>query len=105
MSSGQCYRLPAAGVHQHLQGLFYRFILSLPPIGSSDHNVVIVHALASMCSNLSNCVSFNVVHSNDQTGKTLLAHELSRFNWAPLYRMNDCNDMLNLFYDTVVKSP
>ena len=57
-----------------------------------------------MCSNLStgNSISFNVVCSNDPTGKTLLAHELSRFNWAPLYRMNDCNDMLSLFYDTVV---
>ena len=73
----------------------------LPPIGLSDHNVVIVRA--SRCVNRhSNSVIFNIIRSNDPTGKTLLAHELSRFNWASLYRMDDCNAMLNLFYHTVI---
>ena len=47
----------------------------LPPIGLSDHNVVIVRA--SRCVNRhSNSVIFNIIRSNDPTGKTLLAHEL-----------------------------
>ena len=54
----------------------------LPPIGLPDHNVVIVRALVSRCSNRhSNSVSFNLVCSNDPAGKTLLVHELSGFNW------------------------
>ena len=73
----------------------------LPPIGLSDHNVVIVRA--SRCVNRhSNSVIFVIVRRNDPTGKTLLAHEWSRFNWASLHRMDDCNAMLNLFYHTVI---
>jgi len=47
-------------------------------------------------------VIFNIIRSNDPTGKTLLAHELSRFNWASLYTMDHCNAMINLFYHTVI---
>jgi len=83
---------------------WYHISTILPPIGTSDHNVVLVHALTPQPhhpTHLTSC--FVAVRSTDPSGKTLLAHTLSRLNWVSLYKMNDCNDMLNYFYSVTVK--
>ena len=74
-----------------------------PPIVASYHNVFLVRALASQPpNNQSYCISFAADRSNYSTGKTLLAHALSRFNWALLHRLSDGNDVLSLFTLCVV---
>jgi len=85
---------------------WYNIPTILPPIGTSDHNVVLIHALASQPHShptdgtTGSC--FVAVRSSDPSGKTLLAHALNRLNWVSLYKMDDCNDMLNHFYTVVV---
>jgi len=76
---------------------WYHIPTILPPIGTSDHNVVLVHALASQPHSHPTGSCFVAVRSSDPSGKTLLAHALNRLNWVSLYKMNDCNDMLNHF--------
>ena len=81
---------------------WYHIPTILPPIGTSDHNVVLVHALASQPHSHPPGSCFVAVRSSDPSGKTLLANALNRLNWVSLYKMDDCNDMLNHFYTVVV---
>ena len=74
----------------------------LPPIGESDHNVVFIQAINIVHNHAAyDRVSFVKVRSTDSTGKTLLAHSLSRYNWSTMYIMNDCDQMLDYFNWTI----
>jgi len=46
-------------------------------------------------------IIYVTVRSNDANGKASFAEALRNANWALLYRMNDCNEMLNFFYGNV----
>jgi len=39
--------------------------------------------------------------SSDHNGKTLLAHALSNYNWISLYRLDDCDSMVDYFYSII----
>ena len=41
------------------------------------------------------------VRSQDQNGRALLAQAVKNINWASLYRMQTCEEMVTCFYDTV----
>ena len=72
---------------------------SLPPINKCDHTPVLLEPssyLHSRRSELKNVVF--TCRSSDQNGKVLLAHALQKFNWSTLYKMNNCEQMLNYFY-------
>jgi exonuclease III len=58
----------------------------LPPIGSSDHNVVLLTAKTQMQSPNNN-FSRIISRCNDHNGKVMLANALFEFNWISLYRM------------------
>ena len=71
----------------------------LPPLGKSDHNVVLLTECSVITSDRSNRETVTVtVRSRDRNGKILLAHALRNFNWIYLYQMEKCEDMLNYFY-------
>ena len=74
----------------------------LPPIGNSDHNVVIFNAVSV----LYNCIDkphvrISVVRSRDPNGKTLLAEALRTYDWSSLYHMSECESMASYFYGTI----
>lgn len=75
----------------------------LPPVGTSDHNVVLLRCIQSRNVSSSDCSRVRPIYvrSSDPNGKTLLAHALSKFNWFSLYKMDDCNAMLIYFYSVV----
>ena len=70
---------------------------SLPPVGKSDHNVILMSANTKL--EPSNAeYRFTVNRSNDRNSKILLAHALRDYNWTTLFRMNSCTEMLECFY-------
>jgi len=78
---------------------WYEMPCILPPIASPDHNVVFVRAHNVQRVNRSHkTVSSYLVRSSDPSGKALMAHALSSFNWTHLYKLNDCNCMVEYFY-------
>ena len=80
---------------------YYNTPCILPPIGKSDHNAVLVQALKMFNFNGSgNNIDYIMVRSHNPNSKSLLglANVLSTFNWSSLYKMDDCNEMLDYFY-------
>jgi len=62
---------------------WYEVPCILPLIGSSDHNVLFVRAHNVQHVNRSHkTVSSCLVRSSDPSGKALMAHALSSFNWT-----------------------
>jgi len=45
-----------------------------------------------------NNIDYIMVRSHNPNSKSLLANVLSTFNWSSLYKMDDCNEMLDYFY-------
>jgi len=80
----------------------YNVPFILPPIGSSDHNVVVARAKHQFY-NTSNKphVNFVVVRSRDENGKAMLAEALRIFDWSSLFSMNDCEHMANYLYSVI----
>jgi len=80
----------------------YNVPFTLPPIGSSDHNVVVHKAKSQFySSNNKPHVDFVVVRSRNQNDKVLLAESLRDFNWSVLFYMNDCEQMANYLYSVI----
>ena len=70
-------------------------------VGLSDHKAVI------MCPTgrgVRSVVKHEVewVRSHDPNNKALFVHALHRANWAPLYKLTSCEDMVNLFYSIIL---
>jgi Reverse transcriptase (RNA-dependent DNA polymerase) len=74
----------------------------LPPIGTSDHNCVVLLSNQDKIRKFSGCYRQMTVRSHDSNGKILLANALKNFNWIHLYRMNSCEDMLQYFYSVTL---
>ena len=75
---------------------------SMPPIGKSDHNCIVMVS-ASRCHQYYDHSSYFVyVRSNDNNGKILLSEALRNYNWSTMYRMEKCDDMLNYFNNVVL---
>ena len=76
----------------------------LPPIGTSDHNTLLLRTLDSR-SVLSNQpqprAHYIYVRSNDNSRKTCLVHALKNHNWSSMYLMDDCNSMITYFYNVI----
>ena len=74
----------------------------LPPIGKSDHNVVLMESRNTKVTldQSKHEYSHLIVRSRDQNSKISLAHALRNYNWNNLYTMNSCEEMLNYFYTT-----
>jgi hypothetical protein len=81
---------------------YYNEPSPLPPIGSSDENVVLLTAKTRMQSPNNNFCRI-ISHCNDHNGKVMLANALFKFNWISLYRMNDCCSMPH-YFDYVLSS-
>ena len=74
---------------------------SLPPIGNSDHNTIIMRAKHQHAMPRKVGTIYSTVRSNDSNGKILLAHALNDWNWSNLYAMDTCQEMLQYFYMVV----
>jgi len=80
---------------------WYNKPIVLPPIGKSDHNLVLMTERNMTSINHVNRETTHVfVRSRDRNGKILLAHALRNFNWISLYKMASCDEMSNYFYVT-----
>ena len=74
----------------------------LPPVGASDHSVVLVCAAQPWrVVNAPHRDTVAYVRISDSNGKVLLAQTLSNFNWSSVYMMEDCHCMLHYVYSTV----
>ena len=79
----------------------YQKPLCNPPLSTSDHNCIIVHPLMPRVEHSNDSDNYRYVRSHDRNGKVLSAHCLKNFNWALLYRMDNCTDMLSYFYNVI----
>jgi len=69
----------------------------LPQIGRADHNAVLMRpsGTGQRCRVQQ---TTRTIRSRDSNGMTLLADALRKVNWLPIYRMDSCEDMVELFY-------
>ena len=72
----------------------------LPPIGKSDHSVVMLAPSSEYKPNrgLDQLV---IVRSKDRNNKAMFAHALESFDWSPMLYMQDCTDMLLFFNNSI----
>ena len=81
---------------------WYEPIITLPPVGNSDHNCVLYRPKQTRPqTSINNEPLTKMVRSIDHSSKVRLAHALKGFNWINLYRMNDCDEMVKYFYDVI----
>ena len=74
----------------------------LPPIGKSDHNVVIWKPSHETSTNKTRGSDIVVtMRSRDANSKAMLVKDLNEFNWSTLYRMEDTNEMVNFFNKSI----
>jgi hypothetical protein len=71
-------------------------IISMPPVGKSDHNCVLLMS-ANRYPYYDRSGYFVNVRCNDTHGKILFSNALQNYNWSAFYRMEKCEDMLNYF--------
>ena len=76
---------------------WYESPASIPPVGRSDHNCIILRASDSCHQHIDRSDYYITVRSSDPNGKALLLQSLRTFNWFKLYKMNSCDDMLDYF--------
>lgn len=81
---------------------WYEPVMTMPPVGGSDHNCVLYRPkLTRPQSSLNTAPRTKLVRSIDHSSKVLLAHALKNFNWVHLFKMDDCDDMVQYFYDVI----
>jgi len=87
-------------IYTNIQDL-YNQPISLPPIGKSDHNTVIMQGKQQQRMLYKEPYVYQLVRSKDHNNKVLLAHALNSFNWSTMYRLNKCEEMLDYLYTVV----
>ena len=75
---------------------YYLKPISLPSIGSSDHNSVLYQPAVESFKNNDHQINVKL-RSNDTNGKNLLAHALVNQNWNELYNITSVDTMLDYF--------
>ena len=82
---------------------YFESPVTLPPIGRSDHNCILMKPKNFIKAHKPSVVQFKLVRSCDRNGKILLAHALKDFNWFHLYKMTTPDEMIAYFNDTVMR--
>ena len=77
---------------------YYNALQILPPLGSSDHNVIICIPLIPNCVN---DVRKVLVRKRNTSAMNAFGRWLSSINWISLYHSTSCEDKLNILHDTI----
>ena len=81
---------------------WYQGPFSIPPIGRSDHNAIVMLP-GFVDPRPLPTTSVSVVHRLNPSGKALLQQAVQQINWSPLYCLQNPNDMVTLFNSTVIQ--
>ena len=83
-------------------GDFYKEPFIDPPIGLSDHSVVLLFPKLNS-ENGTTTTQFHHVRVQDKNSKALFVHALSKVNWAKLYHLKTCQEQYDLFHDVLLQ--
>ena len=81
-------------------GEWYQQPFSIPPIGQSDHNPIVMPAL-SIDPRLPPSTNISVVRRLAPSGKAFLQQAVQQLDWSPLYRLQNPDDMVTYFNSVV----
>jgi len=79
----------------------YNKPLAWPPIANSDHNTILMFPSRHWTDPRDLTTTFVLTRSKDHNSKIMLAHELEKFNWTELYRLDSCEAKLLYFNSTI----
>ena len=79
---------------------WYRQPFSIPAIGRSDHNAVLMLSYFVDPRPLPR-TNDTVMYKLDRSGKAFIQQAVQRINWSPLYCLQNPDDMVTLFNSTV----
>ena len=80
---------------------WYNVPIIIPQIGLSDHKAVVMYPTGrGVRCDVEHKVEW--VRSQNPSDKTLFAYALQRVNWAQMYRLTSCEEMVSYFYRTVL---